>query len=226
MTGRGSLIADAPEETKTPNRSLGPRARKIIVDLLIRLEGRACRRCAAPIDETYRCNGHTIELDHINGGPKDYDPENLSLLCKSCNLAKRNSQTSRTPARLTSMTKVSAGEGNEHTSVPSDIHMCVDILNLEERARVKHEFDYEHGTPQMQVNQYVELKFREWLVGYLREHGSITRKEAIRSGSSVANVSPATIGRYLEPLVAKVGGLLDEVHESYHKTLLILRDPN
>ena len=208
------------------NRSLGPKARKIVVDLLIRLEGRACRRCAASVDETYMCNGHTIELDHINGNPKDYDAGNLQLLCKSCNLANRNSRTSRTPARPASITKVSAGEGNEHTSVPSDIHMCVDIPSLDDWARVKHEFDYEHGTPQMQVNQYAELKFREWIVGYLREHGSITRKEAIRSDSSVANVSPATIGRYLEPLLAKVGGILDEIHEGYHKTILILRNPD
>ena len=206
-----------------PNRSLTTKKRDVVVDLLIQRDGAMCRRCRAPIDQSYQANGHTIELDHINGNPKDYRADNLQLLCKSCNVSKRNSKTSTSSTWPLSTPEQPRSTPQKDAGTPSDIYMCVKTSEMDERARIKHEYDYEHGTPQMQVNQYAEIKFRRWLTEYIAEHGSITKKETLKSGSSVALVSPATIDRYLQPLTAEVGGIYDEIHMNYHKTVLVPR---
>ena len=190
-----------------PKRSLSPKIRKSFVDFLIQRDGTQCRRCGSSIDDSRKCRGHAIELDHINGDRSDYAAENLQLLCKSCNSSKGTS-TSSPPSDRT---------------VQGAIHTCVQTCISDERSRIKHEFHFEHGTPQMQMNQFAEPIFRDWLAGYMAEHGSITKKEAIRSGSAVSGASSASIPRYLDPLIAEVGGIYDEVHEGYHKSILIPR---
>ena len=230
------------------NRGLPPKARDIVVAMIADRDGFKCSNseCQAPATYVPRldkimCKDLPIELEHRNGNKRDYAPSNLYLLCKGCNVGRRNS-LSASDARETKERRA-MGRENGHVThghdvthlppshdhakgiggVPGAVCMCVQTSNLDERALLKHAFDYEHGTSAQQMNMYAEIKVREFLADYTSKHGKISRQEALRSGAAVSGASTSTVARYIEPLLAEVGGLYDDIHESYHKTWIVPR---
>ena len=72
---------------------------------------------------------------------------------------------------------------------------------------VKELVEYRNASPEMKANSYFENQYREWVLTTVREHGLITKVEAVNSGAEVVGCSPLTAGRYLVKLTSAVGSL-------------------
>jgi hypothetical protein len=143
----------------------------------------------------------TLEIDHINDVKSDNRPENLQLLCKGCNVTKRNRR-------------------------PSDLYVCVS-----ERLRsdgqpntriAKSVVDYTQGSPEMQAANYYEPRFRNWLLGVLASTDFLAKDDIINSGAEIAGCSTATASRYLVKLTSSAGPLLEQ-RDLLGRTVIMLK---
>lgn len=176
-----------------PNR-LSLNTRLFAYRYLVLRDGEECCFCHR--------NGH-LEIDHINGNPHDHDPSNLRLLCKSCNVKMR---------RL-------------DENLRRELFNHVDSARLRERARgetslVKRAASYAEGSPEMQVCNLCEGRFRQWLLEELRERGEYLKSEAVAAGAEMAGCSPLTTTRYLSKLTSQAGPL-SEFSDALGNKLLI-----
>lgn len=146
-------------------------------------------RSAAPQRRAEKCE-ITLEIDHFNEDKADNQPENLQLLCKSCNVAKQNRARSHRP---------------------SDLSVCVrERMRQEGRSAtrvVKTAVDYASGSAEMQAAQLYELPFRGWLMQVLRNTDHVGKEDAIYSGAEITGASITTVDRYLKKLTSSAGPL-------------------
>jgi hypothetical protein len=165
--------------------------------LVIR-DGEQCARCFE-IPTTQ----NTLDIDHIDGNPHNNEPDNLRLLCRSCNVAL----------------------GNKARPLSSDKYVC-EREREEGKAstRVGREVvSYREGSPEMQANVLYELDFRKWILGMIAERGFINKMDAIAAGAEVVGCSPATTQRYLAKLTSSVGPL-QETRDMLKDIVLVLKD--
>lgn len=164
--------------------------------LVIR-DGEQCARCyEIPTAQ------NTLDIDHIDGNPQNNDPDNLRLLCRSCNVALGNK------ARLPSAQYVCEREGKEGKASTRVVREVV---------------RYQEGSTEMQANFLFELDFRTWLLGKIRELGGFPKQDAITAGAEIVGCSPATTARYLTKLTSSAGPL-QERRDMLKATILTLKD--
>src|SRR5712692_6986567 len=60
--------------------TLSRRERFWVRHLLGTRDGQNCKACGAKVDSM-----HPLDIDHIDGNPTNNSPDNLRLLCRSCN---------------------------------------------------------------------------------------------------------------------------------------------
>ena len=163
--------------------------RRIVVVFLVERDGEKCDICERTPPEV------VLEVDHIDGTyPLSHSPENLRLLCKSCNRGDGNRQRkNRAIQSSKSHSRVSEREGGRNRQLPSTL---------------KDALDYQSGSVEMQASEIYERFFRDWLTNYLEENLSIDWNEAIYSGAQVASCSSQSTERYLKKLVSMEGPLL------------------
>ena len=58
--------------------------------------------------------------------------------------------------------------------------------------------DYTSASAEMQANSLFEQRWLDFMHGWIKENGSIPKKEAINGGAAVAGCNPSTTARYLE----------------------------
>lgn len=155
--------------------------------------------------------GH--EIDHKDNNKDNDALPNLQLLCKSCNVTKRNKVAAgRSTALPTGWVCRLSTEVNGKKPVelnPSD---------LRERERVKTEdigsqkeaLGYCGGDVNFKANDAFEEKARWWVISYLKSHDYIGEAQAKNSMAEFAGCNPQTTQRYLDKMASLVGPLLKE----------------
>lgn len=164
-------------------------------------DGEQCTRCF-----NIPTTQNTLDIDHIDGDDWNNDPDNLQLLCRSCNVIKEN--------------KRRAG-----VAPPSDQHVC-EREGKEGKASTRVSRDivnYKEGSTEMQANFLFELDFRKWLLGKIREQGGYPKTDAIASGAELVGCSPSTTARYLAKLTSREGPLT-ESRDILKDIILTLKD--
>lgn len=145
---------------------------------------------------------NTLDIDHIDGNPRNNEPDNLRLLCRSCNVALGNH------SRASSAQYVCEREGKEGKASTRVVREVV---------------RYQEGSQEMQANFLFELDFRKWLIEQVREKGGFPKLDAIAAGAEFVGCSPSTTARYLAKLTSSVGPLL-ETKDLLGGIILTLKD--
>jgi hypothetical protein len=177
-----------------PNR-FTKKERKIVYAFLVEREGEKCDICNRAPPKV------ALEVDHKEGTyPLSNSPENLRLLCKSCNRGDGNRQRkNRASQSSKSDSRVSVREGGRIRQIPS---MLKDAL------------DYQSGSVEMQANDLFERSFCHWLFSYIEENRSIEWQEAIYSGAQFVGCSSQSTDRYLKKMTSLEGPLLKTMDSS------------
>lgn len=173
-------------------RRLGEKSRLWCYRYLVIRDGESCLLCGA-LPAT-RNNGFNVaeilEIDHVDGDPWNWLPENLRLLCKKCNLAERNS-ASCAPRGDSAHKDREKEEGRLQTRV------------------VRTAVDYSHpeAPVTMQANFLFEVDFRNWLLKLVRNEGFHSREDAVFAGAEKVGCSPQATRSYLRKLTSSLGPL-------------------
>lgn len=184
------LKHELAEVTKSMPNRFQTNVRKVVYDFLVARDGEHCLHCNRPACR----DGPPLEIDHADDDPLNWDPANLHLLCKTCNLGFRS---------------LSREQHLEIISRDSAKNVCVC-----ERSRgnlstelSKHLVDYTRGSPEMQANRYYEVRFRQWLLEELDKAGFMVQKDVVNSGAEYVGCSPISAERYLAKLTSSMGVL-------------------
>ncbi len=147
----------------------------------------------------------TLDIDHIDGNPKNNNPDNLRLLCRRCNVATSN-------------------RSNPRKSHSSDLCVCE---REKKRGRPatrteRGDVDYGEASPEMQANLIYEAPFRRWIMATITSNGFYDRLTAINEGAELVGCSPATTARYLLKPTSP-SGPLTEIRDALGYSVLILK---
>ena len=119
--------------------------------MLVNKDGQNCKSCGAKADIA-----HPLDIDHIDGNPSNNSPDNLRLLCRSCNTSSgiRRAQ--------------GVGTFFEREGEVDDSH---GLLSADPTSQLKGKVNYSSGSPEMQVNDAAETEFRNWAFALLLGKG-------------------------------------------------------
>ncbi len=180
------------KEAPVPNRYTVSQ-HDMIYKFLVELDGEECYHCGKITSPEA-----PLEVDHLDGNRYNSKPENLHLLCKSCNLQFRALSTTEKVHifEIDSARRVrGGGRGRDSTRV---LKLLVDRSS---------------ASAEMQVNALAETRFRDWILGYLSAHLWITRDDAIYGGAEYVGCSPKTTEKYLKKMVSITGPLETKTNE-------------
>ena len=142
---------------------------------------------------------NALDIDHLDGDPKNNRPDNLRLLCRACNTTLGNKARPSSAKR-----ERERKEGKPATRI------------------VKEDAGYRQGSPEMKANLLYEVSFRRWLMSQVSSQGGYPKKEAIAEGAELVGCSPLTTARYIEKLTSKAGPLREGKDLLGH-TILVLK---
>jgi hypothetical protein len=175
---------------------------------LVLRDGEACAIChAAPTTRNKAGNASSttrnrLDIDHIDGNPRNDDPDNLRLLCRRCNVTAVNRQRSATELRSAKCVR-ERKEGQPATRI------------------AREDVDYRDGSPEMQANLIYEVAFRRWLMSRVTTQGSYDYATAINEGAEIIGCSPQTTTRYLAKLTSPAGPLTEIKDALGHRVLIL-----
>ena len=165
-------------------------------------DGEQCARCF----NIPTAQNDTLDIDHVDGDDWNNDPDNLQLLCRSCNVIKENKRRAGgAPPSDQYACEREGKEGKAQTRVSKDI------------------VNYKEGSTEMQANFLFELDFRKWLLGKIRDQGGYPKLDAIASGAEVVGCSPSTTARYLTKLTSNEGPLWER-KDMLGDLMLVMKD--
>ena len=165
---------------------------------LVLRDGEFCQECGK-IPTTQ----NTLDIDHVDGNPKNNEKDNLRLLCRICNTKLGNRARPWSDKRERERER-EREEGKPATRIS------------------KEDANYRQGSPEMKANLLYEVSFRRWLMSQICSQGGYYKKEAITEGAELFGCSPLTTARYIEKLTSKAGTLREE-KDSLGYTFLVLR---
>jgi hypothetical protein len=136
----------------------------------------------------------SLQIDHADNDPTNFNPDNLHLMCGRCNCTKRQMTVAEQKRHVK---KYSAKNERERertkgTSATNTIRAVV---------------DYKSGSIEMQASSYFEPQFREWILQMIITNGSILKREAVNSGAEYVGCSSIASKRYLDKMVSAMGVL-------------------
>ena len=175
------------------SRRLGEKSRLWCYRYLTLRDGEQCQLCGA--NPATRNNGNEplkLEIDHVDGDPWNWLPENLRLLCKPCNITARNKASCSPHGDSAHKEKErERAEGHPATRI------------------VKTVVDYSHpeAPATMQANYLFEVDFRNWILKLIQEKGFYSREDAVFAGAEKVGCSPQVTRSYLKKLTSSVGPL-------------------
>lgn len=152
-----------------------------------------------------------LEIDHADGNPENWAPENLHLIVRSWNKKLR---------ALTSW---------EHKQFIKDC--CAKSESARARRRgnmatfqVRQKVDFSQGSAEMKANNYYELKYRDWVLDIIKREGFITVEESEDDGAEYIGGSQITIKRYNKKLCGKRNGILQVRQDRFKTKVLVFKD--
>lgn len=150
-------------------------SKRIVAELLYERQSGECGMAGPAM----ACDKGPLEIDHVDGDPNNWAPNNLRLLCHAHNIAERNRQRS-----------ASVCEKPESDATEA-LHRSV---------------DYTRGSAEMEVTDAAETPFRNYVEARLRNlRQPVPRKALQDDGAEVFGVSIATTDRYLRKLCSGEG---------------------
>ncbi|MDE1854396.1 MAG: HNH endonuclease [Thaumarchaeota archaeon] len=133
-------------------------AKRGLAEMLLQRDGELCQLCREK---------KTLEIDHRDGNPLNWNPQNLRLLCHPCNLAERNRQRS-----------MSSERENASASVSTD---PTEVLH--------NSIDYQSGSPEMQANDIGIPKWLDFMCQEVNKNQGITRHSALNAGAAASGLT-------------------------------------
>lgn len=180
-------------------RRWGTKTRLWAYRYLVLRDGEFCQICGKI--PTAR---NTLDIDHLDGKPRNNETDNLRLLCRSCNTALGNKTRSPTPsAKCVCVREREKMEGKSATRI------------------IKIDADYRQGSPEMKSNLLCEVSFRRWILSEVCSQGGYLKTDAIKEGAELVGCSPVTTARYLEKLISKAGPLSEQMDALGYKILVL-----
>ena len=138
-----------------------------------------------------------LDIDHLDCTKSHNEPENLRLLCRSCNVALENRSRPRPKCP------------RERENPKTRVH--------------KQAIPYHEGSPEMQANALFEVRYRHWLQDFIAASGFITKREAVNAGAEVVGCNPTTAAKYLAKLTS-LAGPLQETRDMLNEPVVTARD--
>lgn len=184
-------------------RRFGKNTRLWVYRYLVLRDGEQCARCfniPTPQNTLYG----TLDIDHIDGNPFNWDTNNLRLLCHPCNVTLENK------ARVLEIPPSDQVERERNQGKPAT-------------RVIKEAVPYKQGSPEMQASYLCELDYRTWILGKIRELGGFPRPDAINAGAEIVGCSPSTTTKYLAKLSSSEGPL-QETRDMLGDVILELKD--
>jgi hypothetical protein len=166
------------------------------------LQNGAALNTATRRSSTLRNQKNTLDIDHINGNPRDNSPDNLRLLCHKCNVTISNKARPR-----------SSGSCDERERER--------LEGLPATRIAREDANYRAGSPEMQANLLYEVEFRRWIMVQVTGQGSYDYNTAVNEGAEVIGCSPLTTARYLAKLLSPSGPLTEMKDALGHRVLIL-----
>jgi hypothetical protein len=169
-------------------------------------DGYSCRICRLDGKEA------RLEIDHINGDPRDNSPENLRLLCHKCNV----NEYSR---RFKSMLANSAGGSKREKTHPPPLESLVGERSGE--CERKDALPVRDESLELMINREKEPLFRRVVLDMvLSRPRPVSVFDALHEGAERVGISPLTARRYLDKMTSKAGALRVGHGRRGHESLL------
>jgi len=202
-------------------------------------DGNRCAVCGKSSAEA------PLEIDHIDGDPRNWAPENLRLLCHPDNVKeyfrkiKEKARLQPPPMNAASEVLAHAERLNqpqdnlvvererEKTSAPSQMYtekwsVC-ERENAEDadEARVERQLDVVREPPEMRVNREKEPLYRAVCIDFALRPEGLTVDQALHEVPEKVQISPVTARRYLRKMTSNAGPLMLGEGPRGHQRLLI-----
>ena len=193
-------------------RRWAPDTRALIYDLLVMHYGPDCRSCGRfpPAEEP---RGHDIH--HVDGNRNHSVAGNLLLLCPPCN---RPRGIYSDQGNLSTM----PAQPQEKEIPTSDRYVCDPIPLPNPSHTVKELVGYNAGSKEMQASDHFEHRARVWILGQVKAHGFILKREAIAGAAEYVGCSTAAVDRnYLAKLTSPIGPLQEHVDQVTRATIIV-----
>lgn len=151
-----------------------------------------------------------LELDHANGDPSDWGPENIYPVCKTHNLLFRKLEPSEHRELL------------EKYSIQNERER--ERENLTTRKSVlKEEADYKSGPPEMKANSNYEPRWLTFVHKQIAADGSIRKDDAISGGAHYSGCAIQTSRNYLTKYTSPWSCFEEVLDSSGNKTIVYRR---
>ena len=140
----------------------------------------------------------SLVIDHIDGDRRNHNLNNLRLLCR------RHNYLESVSARPFPLER----EREE-----------IDPNGLPATEAIKNRIDFQTGSTEMQVNDFFETHFRNWVKAKVRSEGEIDKKDAINAGAEEVGANPSTTRKYLDKLISSKGPLKEIKNSDRRKVI-------
>jgi len=179
-----------------------------------------------------------LEVHHVNGDPNDYRPENLKLLCRSCNRKKfwdrvKAKLATQQPAESVASEALKVVRESERETTSNELSEA--IRKIESRASVS-ERESVGGveavrdermlavggeSAELRINREKESLYRCTAIELVLRPGGLTVYQAINEVAEMVAISPTTARRYLAKMVSRAGPLKIGEGKRGHQILLL-----
>lgn len=163
-------------------------------------DGHKCSVCVVSDRE------RELVVDHIDNNPNNWAPENLRLLCRSCNATEfwrlfRVKSTEKSTNDRDKKVMVTSDERESENRSEGEVRREADRSeNVLSRVL--------SGSVELQINKAKEPDYRSWVMGELLLNQAMSVKEAIYGGAEKLELSPITTRRYLQKMLSPQGPLM------------------
>lgn len=175
--------------TKMSNR-LSPTTHEMVYRFLTEKFGEMCWNCGAR-----PCGNQKLDIDHIDDDKYNWQPANLQLACRSCNVRKQRhlEQRRKYPEFFGEGAPLYSPSEGESSSPTAKVRQTLG--------------DVSRGGPVFHANALMEPTFRSHLLDRLNQENMIEWSDAIDDGAEASGCSTETARRYLNKMCSASGPL-------------------
>jgi hypothetical protein len=153
-----------------------------------------------------------LTLDHLNNKTRDDRPENLNLLCRSCNVSEKNKGRARLLTAETLLEYLaelpkSAVTDSQVTSVGEGERVSERVEARENEHAAFSVYDGPYKSA-IEINQVKEPRHAFWVFLIIEKYGEISAPDAVVGGAQVVDVSKSAAEKYFEKLSYRFGWLI------------------